>query len=65
MDSFDFSVYNYPDGYLFTDDIMLEIGLSVYPMSTPALIPFSLTYRTCRPADFRIVPVDDRIYYLG
>lgn len=66
MDTFNFAVENYPGGYIFTDDLLLKISLSDYEdTATPALLPFSVTYRTCRPDNFAIVPVEDRIYYIN
>ena len=66
MDTFNFVVDNYPGGYIFTDNLTLRIGLAQYlDTATDAYLPFSVTYRTCRPDVFAILPVEDRVYYVG
>ena len=66
MDTFNFVVDNYPGGYIFTDNLTLRIGLALYlDTSTDTYLPFSVTYRTCRPDVFTILPVEDRVYYVG
>ena len=54
-DTFSFIVQNSPDGYEFTDFLNLQIKMTDYELTVlPVLLPFTITYKTCRPLDFKI-----------
>lgn len=62
-DSFKFTVNSYANGYEITDKIDLVIKLKYFENeATAAAIPFSVTYRICRPSVFEISAVANQVY---
>ena len=47
------------------EQLLLEASLAKYPQTVPAIIPLTVTYRTCRSTNFKILPLKDLVYFLG
>ena len=42
MDTFTFTVYTEPNGYVWTDTVTLRINLMLYPTAKGATLPFKV-----------------------